>query len=75
MATKDIESAVRAAQLYIGCGTTTRIADQQRLYNRMTTKIAAVAKRRKMDTLDAHDQIVKEAKRRGGICPLPGKDL
>lgn len=72
---KDIEAAVRAAQLYIGCDQRTLIKDQQRLYRAMTRKIEAVAKKRGMDPLSAHEQIVAAARKRGGICPVPGKDV
>lgn len=72
---KDIEAAVRAAQLYIGCDNKIHIRDAQRLYRKMRQKIDAVAKRRGIDTLDAHEQILNEARVRGGICPTPGKDI
>ena len=72
---KDIEDAVHAAQLYIGKGLSLRISDEQKLYNRMNKKIASAAKRRGMDEGDAYQQIMAEAKRRGGITPMPGKDI
>ncbi len=72
---KDIEAAVHAAQLYIGKGLTMRIADGQKLYKSMNRKIAVVAKRRGMDEADAYQQIMREAKRRGGILAMPGKDI
>jgi hypothetical protein len=72
---KDIEAAVHAAQLYIGKGLTLRIADEQKLYKRMNSKIAAVAKQRGMDEAAAYQQIMGEAKRRGGLQAIPGKDI
>ena len=72
---KDLEAAVRAAQLYSGKGLTMRIADEQKLYNSMNRKIAAVAKRRGMDEAFAYQQIMGEAKRRGGIQATPGRDI
>lgn len=75
MAAKDVLDAVKAAQLYIGCSGQVRITDEQRLYNRMTKKIEAVAKKRDMSVQDAHDQIVSQARKLGGICPTPGKDI
>lgn len=72
---KDIEAAVRAAQLYIGKGLTMRITDEQKLYSSMNRKIASVAKRRNMDEAVAYQQIMGEAKRRGGIQAIPGKDI
>jgi hypothetical protein len=57
---KDLESAVRAAQLYIG---------------RVHTIAKRRNKRRNMAETDAYEQITGEAKRRGGLQPLPGKDI
>ena len=72
---KDIEAAVRAAQLYIGKGLRMRLSDERKLYRRMNQKIAAVAKRRGMDEGEAYRQIMGEAKRRGGITAMPGMDI
>jgi len=72
---KDIEGAVRAAQLYIGRGHIRSITTEQKLYRGMMRKIAAVAKRRNMPENDAFQQITEEAKRRGGLQALPGKDI
>lgn len=72
---KDIEAAVRAARLYIGKGLTMRFADEKKLYRSMNAKIAAVAKRRGMDDAAAYQQIMTEAKRRGGILAMPGMDI
>jgi len=74
MATADIEKAVKAVQLYAGCPDV-RIKDQQKLYSRMNKAIERVATKRGMSSQDAHDQIVREAARRGRIVPLPGKDI
>ena len=74
-AAKDIEAAVYAAQLYIGKGLRMRLADEQKLFASMNRKIAAVAKRRGLDEGNAYQQIVGEAKRRGGILAMPGKDI
>lgn len=68
-----LERAVKAAQLY--CGSTgARVRDQQRLYERMQRNVEAVARKAGMDTDSTHEQIIAEAKRRGCIAPLPGKD-
>lgn len=72
---KDIEAAVYAARLYIGKGLTMRITDEQKLYRSMNRKIALVAKRRGLDEANAYQQIMGEAKRRGGILAMPGKDI
>ena len=72
---KDIEGAVYAARLYIGKGLTMRITDEQRLYRNMHRKIASVAKRLGMEEPEAYRQIIAEAKRRGGLLALPGKDI
>ena len=52
-----------------------RVTDEQKLYRRMNSKIAAVAKRLGMDEAEAYRQIVEEAKRRGRLTALPGKDI
>ena len=75
LARTDIEAAVYAARLYIGKGLTMRVTDEQKLYRRMNSKIAAVAKRLGMDEAEAYRQIVEEAKRRGRLTALPGKDI
>lgn len=75
MAAKDIEAAVKAAQLYAGCGAIVRIRDAQKLYNRMRKAIQRVADTRGMDFNNVHDQITAEAAKRGPICPIPGKDI
>ena len=73
---KDVEEAVKAAQLYHGSAREhMRIKDEQKLYDRMQRKIDAVARRRGIDRNAAYEQIVGEAKRRGGITPVPGKDI
>jgi hypothetical protein len=72
---KDLEAAVKAAQLYAGCGATMRITDAQKLYRRLHKAVERVATRRGMSFSDAHDQITREASRRGPICPTPGKDI
>ena len=72
---KDVEAAVRAAQLYHGALGKLRIRDEQRLYESMTRKIDAVARRRQMDRDTAYRQIADEARRRGPITPMPGKDI
>ena len=74
-APKDVEAAVRAAQLYIGSATASPVRDQQRLYNSMRRKIAAIAKRRGIDEATAHEQIFGAAQSRGAIIPLPGRDV
>lgn len=70
-----MDKAVHAAQLYIGKGLRMRITDEQKLYASMNRKIAAVAKRLGMDEAEAYRQILAEAKRRGGLVALPGKDI
>lgn len=74
-AAKDITAAVHAARLYIGSDATTLLRDQQKLYNSMMKKIAAVAQRRNMDEYSAYEQIIDAAKSLGGIRPIPGRDI
>jgi hypothetical protein len=72
---KDLEAAVKTAQLYDGSLRTTTIRDQQRLYARLQNQVAAIAKKRGMSLSDVLDQIVSEARSRGAIPPMPGKDI
>lgn len=71
---KDIEAAVRAAQVYGGALDSAPIRVQQKLYEAMKRKIASVASRRGMDYNDAFRQITDAATARGLIRPSPGKD-
>lgn len=73
---KDVEEAIKAAQLYHGSARAQmRIKDEQKLYDRMQRKIDAVAKRRGIDRNEAYEQITSAARSRGGITPIPGKDV
>lgn len=73
--TKAIEDAVRAWQLVIGCVNRVRPRDEQRLRDRANKAVLRVAKQRGASTVDVEIAIVDEAKSRGGICPLLGKDI
>jgi hypothetical protein len=69
----DIEKAVIATQLYMGSeGLSVRIQD--RFYQRMQRAIQSLAKKRELTLQHAHDEITREAARRGQIRPKPGKD-
>lgn len=73
--TKAIEDATRAWQLVIGCGGRVRPRDEQKLRDRANKAVLRVAKQRNADPVDVEIVIVDEAKSRGGICPIPGKDI
>jgi hypothetical protein len=66
---------VRAWQLYAGLGGRARVRDEQRLYERAQKLTSRVATKRGMDPYDAENQISAEARRRGPITPIPGKDI
>ena len=74
---KDIETAARAVQLYIGCNSDPRArqSDVTRLYQRAERLVASVARKRGLNVNNVRDAIWAEASKRGGICPLPGKDI
>lgn len=74
MAARDLEAAVKAAQLYFGCNGHVAIRDEQKLYGRLRKRVAAVAEKRGVSEEDAYGQIAREARKRGAVCPLPGKD-
>ncbi len=68
-----LERAVKATQLYCGAEGT-YVKTQQRFYTRMDKAISAVAQKSGVDRQSAWNQIQAEAKRRGCITPVPGKD-
>jgi hypothetical protein len=70
-----IEKAVKAAQVYIGCEGQVRVRDEQKLYTQMRKAITRVADHYAIAEHDAAHQVTEEAKRRGPICPIPGKDV
>lgn len=72
---KDIEKAVRTAQIYAGCLGRVSIKQAQRLYERMIKAAMSIAKKRGMSPDDVLRQIGEEAARRGPICPIPGRDI
>ena len=71
---KDIERAIRLAQVYQGSSGTTRVSDQQRIYIRLQKAVTSVAKRRDMSEADVFEQVSAAASARGAIMPIPGKD-
>lgn len=70
---KQLESAVKAMQLYHG-STTASIRDQTKLERQARNKVRAIAKSKGMAEYDVFDQISREAIRRGPLTPIPGKD-
>ena len=75
---KTVEAAVKAMQLFHGCGLRARLRDEQKLASRAKKAIERVVKQyaaRGMTYDEAHRQIEGEARSRGSICPLPGRDI
>jgi len=68
---KELDSAVKAFQLYLG-SSGIRMKDQQKLYSRAMRAAEKIAKKRKMDLTDVFEQLTAQAKTRGAIIPLPG---
>lgn len=68
-----VEKAVKAAQLYHG-SEGLYVKTQQRFYDRMMKLVNAIADKHGADRQSVFDQITAEARRRGKISPLPGKD-
>jgi hypothetical protein len=71
---KQLEDAVRAFQLYHG-SEGMRIRDQQKLYDRSQRAAERIAKSKGMSVGDVVDQLDREARRRGPVIPIPGKDI
>jgi hypothetical protein len=68
-----LERAVKATQLYCGA-TGMHVRYAQKLYKRMFNATARVADTSGMSYGDVASQITAEAKKRGCLSPLPGKD-
>lgn len=75
MATKQIEAAVRAWQLYHGSSGYVPIRTQQRLYDRAKRLSATLARRYQMSERDVIAQLTTEASKLGHIRPQPGRDI
>jgi hypothetical protein len=73
--TRSAEAAVRAMQLYIGSQGYCTVRDQQRLYNRVRKAAERVAREQKVTLSDSWAIISSEARGRGPIRPVLGKDL
>jgi hypothetical protein len=71
---KDLEAAVKAAQLYHG-STACNVRDAQKLYTRMQKACDRVAKACGNTFENVMQQVGAEASRRGPITPTPGKDI
>lgn len=68
-----LEKAVLATQLYMGAdGLSVRIQD--RFYKRMQKAIISASTKGKLPHHFVHDEITREAARRGKVIPKPGKD-
>lgn len=72
-----IEAAVKAMQLYLGiaCDPRARLRDEQKLRARVARKVATIVKSTGNTDDNVWNQLENEARRRGKICPLPGKDI
>lgn len=70
-----LDSVVKSMQLYLGSLDKTRIKDQEKLRRKVDSNIERICKITNMDFSDAWDQIEMEAKKRGKIIPVPGKDI
>ncbi len=71
---KTLEAAVRASQLYAG-SMSCRIGDQQKLHTRLSKLAERLSTITGLDVGDVLQQVGREARRRGPICPMPGKDI
>jgi hypothetical protein len=51
------------------------VRDQQKLYARAHAAAARIAKAKGMDVYNVTVQLEQEAKRRGALMPMPGRDI
>jgi hypothetical protein len=70
-----LEGAVRAAQLYIGSEGWVTIRQQQKLYARVKRAIETLANKKGMSHSSVWEQVFQEARRRGSIRPIVGRDV
>jgi hypothetical protein len=72
-----IEAAVKAMQLYLGiaCDPRARLSDERKLRSRVDRKVDVIVKSTGNTSDNVWGQLENEARRRGKICPLPGKDI
>lgn len=70
-----LDRAVRLFQLYCGSASTTSMRVQQRLYDRAQAAARRIAAKTGADAGDVGRQLGDEARRRGCITPMPGKDI
>lgn len=74
---RQLEAAVRDMQVYLGASRpgTVRVRDAQKLYDRVRKKVDRIADKAGISVESAWDQIEAEARRRGVVSPMPGKDF
>jgi hypothetical protein len=70
-----LDKAVKATRLYLGSMTTTRIRDQQKLYDRMMKAANSIATETGMSLEDVLSQLDSQARRLGAMMPTAGKDI
>lgn len=69
------ERAVKAMQLYLGSILYARPRDEQKLYAKARKAVDKAAADHGMTELSAWEQVEAEARKRGKIRPMPGKDI
>ncbi len=69
-----LERAVKSWRLYDGSRGTVSMNTAARLYQRAMRLSRQVAATKRMDLDEACRQLSDEARRRGAIVPMPGKD-
>ena len=74
---KIVEAAAMAARHVIGLRSDLNLSarDDARMFKRAEKAILKVANHYNMDPADAAEQIWAEAQKRGGVMPIPGKDM
>ena len=74
---RQLQAAIHDMQVYLGANRspTRRIRDTQRLYDRVRRKVDRIADKAGIPPDSAWSQIETEARSRGIISPMPGKDF
>lgn len=70
-----LDLAVETMQKYLGSVDFVALSAQQKLYDRVAKQLAAIAVQTGMSQTQVWEQVETQARRKGVIRPVPGKDI
>lgn len=71
----NVERAVNSMRVYLGSVDKTSLRDQQRLYARTMHEVDRLVDQTKLTRADVWDQVATEARARGLVLAIPGRDI